>query len=141
MFKRVCFWMIMLFFVLTIPAYAKVAVTDVFMAEDVDNKSPVNVGKAFPASLGKLYCFSRITGMEVTPGVADEEAPLVYHVWLMKKGEEFQEMARVPLKIKSRSWRTRSRKTLLKSSVGEWQVRIIDENENELHRVSFQIIP
>lgn len=139
MMKKICFWLLLLSFVIMVPVFAEVSVTDMYMAEDVDNRRPVNVGTAFPAALERVYCFTRVNGMAVDVGSG--EGKTVYHVWYMKKDGVFQEMAKIPLVIRSRSWRTRSSKKILGNHVGEWKVDIKDENETVLASIPFQITP
>lgn len=133
------FLFVLLFFVVTVPAFAVVSVENVYMAEDVENREPINVGTVFPYSVGKIYCLTRIKGMKMPAMQAASTYPTVYHVWYRKKGTSFLEMARIPLTIKSGSWRTRSSKTLDKSYIGEWKVDVIDENNTVLKSVPFSV--
>lgn len=101
----------------------KVAVGQITTA--IEKQMPVDKIENFPADYGKLYCFTRIVG-------ADQETQ-VTHVWYYQEDE----MARVVLPVRSSDWRTYSSKRFLPQWVGQWRVKILDADENELATIAF----
>lgn len=80
----------------------------------VEDMAPVGANTQFFESVGRICCFTRITGAADTTTVT--------HVWYF--GEE--EKARVELTVKSASWRTWSCKTMLDAWSGAWRVDVLD---------------
>jgi len=101
----------------------KVAVGQITTA--IEKQMPVDKIENFPADYGKLYCFTRIVG-------ADQETQ-VTHVWYYQEDE----MARVVLPVRSSDWRTYSSKRFLPQWAGQWRVKILDADENELATIAF----
>lgn len=95
----------------------------------VVERAPVDAVQSYPVTVGKLYCFTQVTG-------AQEETSLT-HVWFW--GEK--EVARTTLPVRSANWRTWSVKTILPSWTGEWRVDILDAEGNLLHSLPFVLIP
>ncbi len=60
----------------------------------------------------------------------------VSHVW----ERDGVVMARVPFSVKGPRWRVYSTKNLEPSWVGEWTVKVVDDQGNELHRESFSYV-
>jgi len=91
----------------------------------IEQQMPVDKIDSFPADYGKLFCFTRITGAKTETHVT--------HVWYYQDNE----MARVVLPVKSSDWRTYSSKRFLPQWAGQWRVKILDENDNELATIPF----
>ena len=79
----------------------------------IEDRLPVGESTQFFESVERLYCYTRINGAADTLEVT--------HVWFF--GDE--EKARVPLTIKSASWRTWSSKKMLDAWAGVWRVDIL----------------
>jgi len=79
----------------------------------IEGRMPVGESTQFFESAERIYCFTRITGAADTLEVT--------HVWF--HGDE--EKARVPLTIKSASWRTWSSKKMLPGWSGVWRVDVL----------------
>lgn len=94
----------------------------------VERLKPVEPGRRFPAGVGKLYCFSRISNVEIETEV--------HHVWY--RGTE--ERLRIALPVKPPSWRTYSWKRIQPTDFGEWRVDICDAAGNVLKTVVFEVI-
>jgi len=92
----------------------------------VEDRQPSGVGTVFPDGLDKLYCFTKIGGAKDTA--------YVYHVWYF--GDD--EIARVKLPIKSKSWRTWSSKKL-NMGLGNGHVEIVSESGDILGKAEFEI--
>lgn len=102
-------------------------VSEAAITTGIKDRRPVDVNETFPASTGRLYCFTELTGAS-----PDET---VTHVWY----REGKEMARVKLPVRSSSWRTWSSKTLLPEWSGKWKVEILDGEEKLLKVIPFAL--
>lgn len=94
----------------------------------VSDRTPVDAVQSYPASAGRLYCFTRITGAPA--------GSQVVHVWYL----ENQEMARVALSVNSSNWRTWSSKTLRPDWAGSWRVEVLDAAGTLLQTLSFNLL-
>ena len=97
------------------------------ICQDVVDREPVDAGVSFAASVGTLYCFTKITGAQ--------EATQITHVWYF--GAE--ERARVDLDINSATWRTWSSKIIQTHEVGSWRVDVLDPAGTVLKELQFEI--
>ena len=84
------------------------------ICRDVVDREPVDAGTQFAPSVGKLYCFTQITGAQ---GPTE-----VFHVWYFAETER----ARVSLSVNGSSWRTYSSKIIQSHEIG-------DQNKKEEH--------
>lgn len=103
---------------------------EVAICQDVVERRPVGKADQFKSTVGKLYCFNRITLKKPPPTE-------VTHIWY----RENQEVSRVTLPVKSFHWRTYSLKKILPQEFGSWHVDIIDPQGAILTTVPFTIIP
>jgi len=97
------------------------------ICQDVVDREPVDAGVSFLASVGTLYCFTKITGAQ--------EPTKVTHVWYFGATER----ARVELDITSSSWRTWSSKIIQAHEIGSWRVAILNEAGTVLKELQFEI--
>jgi hypothetical protein len=105
------------------------SVATAVICKSVDNRQPVEPGTIFAASVGKLYCYSKI---------ADIQNPTkIEHVWYFGDTER----ARISLGVNPPSWRTYSSKIIQAHEIGKWHVKILDESGNSLEDVAFEITP
>jgi len=107
---------------------ATLTVEDGTICKDVLDYTAVEPGTSFPASVEKLYCYTKIVGaLDPTE---------ITHVWFYGDTER----ARVTLAVNSPLWRTYSSKIIQPYDVGSWNVVVIDQSENVLGSFSFTII-
>ena len=99
------------------------------ICRDVINREPVDVGTSFEASVGKLYCLTKITG-----AVGPTE---ITHVWYFGNTER----ARVSLDVNAASWRTYSSKIIQAHEVGAWHVDVLGPADELLQAFDFTITP
>jgi hypothetical protein len=93
-------------------------------ATSVENREPVGEATEFEASVGKVYCWSK---------VATETVPTtIKHVWYQGEQKVFEK----DLDIKYPSTRTWTVKTI---QAGSWRVDITDEAGKVLDSVSFTV--
>lgn len=97
------------------------------ICQDVVDREPVDAAVSFAASVGTLYCFTKITGAQ--------EATQITHVWYF--GAE--ERARVDLDVNSATWRTWSSKIIQTHEVGSWRVDVLDSAGTVLKELKFEI--
>lgn len=109
----------------TFAAAGELSVAESSITTAIENQQPVDQISTYPADFGKLYCFTRIVGATSDTSVT--------HVWLFQG----HEMARVTLPVGSKNWRTNSSKRFLPQWAGEWQVRVLDAEGNELASIPF----
>jgi hypothetical protein len=99
------------------------------ICRDVINRQPVDVGTSFEASVGKLYCLTKIIG---AAGPTE-----ITHVWYFGNSER----ARVNLDVNSASWRTHSSKIIQAHEVGAWHVDVLGPADELLQAFDFTITP
>jgi hypothetical protein len=99
------------------------------ICRDVINREPVDVGTSFEASVGKLYCLTKIVG---AAGPTE-----ITHVWYFGNSER----ARVGLDVNSASWRTYSSKLIQANEVGAWRVEVLGPGGELLQTFDFTITP
>lgn len=93
------------------------------------DRHPVEQGVRYSPTVGKIYCFSRISNIE--------SATQIQHVWYYKNTER----ARVELAVNPPSWRTFSSKRISTTDTGRWRVDILDHDGNVLKTLGFDITP
>ena len=92
----------------------------------VANREAVDAGTSFAGSVGRLYCFSKITDIP--------EPSEIVHVWYYGETER----ARVSLGVNPPAWRTHSSKIIQAHEIGSWRVEIIDASGNLLETLKFE---
>jgi hypothetical protein len=103
------------------------AITSATICKNVINREPVDAGTSFLASEAKLYCFSKIDGIQ-----SDSE---IVHAWYYGGVER----TRITLGVKPPAWRTYSSKIIQPHEIGAWRVEILDSAGNILKTVEFEI--
>ena len=104
--------------------YAGATATAVICTE-VTDRAPVGAADKFPATVGRLMCFSEVKGA----------TGKVVHVWL--HGDK--EMASVELNIGGDRWRTWSAKNIMPDWKGAWKVEVRDEAGAVLATAAFVV--
>lgn len=94
--------------------------------EVVDHEASAS-STSFPASIGKIYCLTKIIGAK--------EQTWVTHVWYYGDTER----ARVKLAVKSTNWRTYSSKRIQTHETGPWHVDVVDKDGRVLQTYRFDI--
>ena len=104
-------------------------VVDAVICKDVIDRTPVDIGSSFRASVGKLYCFTKITGAQEPTSIA--------HAWYFGN----MQCAWVTLKVDSANWRTYSSKVIQPHQVGLWHVDVLGPDGELLQTLEFEIKP
>ena len=102
-------------------------VTNSTICKKIVNREVVNEGRSFSASVGKLYCFSKIANIDSYTEVV--------HTWYYGNTER----ARVTLNVNPPAWRTYSSKIIQAHEIGSWRVEIQDASGNLLNTVHFEV--
>jgi len=97
------------------------------IAASVVDRTPQDVSDSFPATVSKLYAFTKIAGAKGDTTIK--------HLWFY--GDRL--MAEVKLPVRSSNWRTYSSKRILPSWTGEWRVDIVTEDGALLKSIGFHI--
>ena len=105
------------------------SVQEMVIATDVKKLRPSGVGETFPATVGKLFCFTRIAG---TGAKAETK---VHHLWFY--GDHLVQEVQLP--VKWFNWRTYSFRPIPPEWTGSWRVDITAEDGTLLKSVSFTI--
>ena len=109
------------------PAATSSAVSvEAVVARSVMDRAPVDSGTAFPADVGQLVLWTKVSGAA---------GSMVRHVWF--HGET--EVGNVELSISSSPYRTWSRKTVPLDWTGAWHVEVRDAAGAVVQRVDFTV--
>lgn len=109
------------------PAAGGTVTAEAVLARSVVDRVPQDTGTAFPADVGELTLWTRVTG------AAAESA--IHHVWM--HGDE--QVADIELRVGGSPWRTWSRKTIPPDWTGSWHVEVRDAAGTVLQRIDFTI--
>jgi hypothetical protein len=109
---------------IAVPASAQVTV-EAQLGTGIMESMPRGTGTSFPADVGTVYCWTRVTGAA---------GQGIRHVW-MHEGMEFP----VELEIGGSPWRTWSSKQIPPEWSGEWSVRILDADGAVLETLTFTV--
>ena len=102
------------------------ATVEAVLARTVLDRMPQDTGIAFPAQVGEVVLWTRVTG---------GEGQTLNHVWF--HGDT--EVGNVSLTISGSPWRTWSRKTIPADATGAWHVEVRDAAGTVLKRVDFTV--
>ncbi|HXM37940.1 MAG TPA: DUF2914 domain-containing protein [Gemmatimonadales bacterium] len=108
------------------PAPAKNISVDAVLARNVVDRAPQDTGTAFPADVGTLVLWTRVSGAN---------GQTLSHVWF--HGDT--EVGSVPLTVTGSPWRTWSRKNIPADATGAWHVEVRDAAGNVLKRIDFTV--
>jgi hypothetical protein len=107
-------------------AAPEVTVVEAVVAKSVVDRQPQDTGSAFPADVGQLVCWTKVTGAGGSS---------IHHVWF--HGDT--QVGDVELQISGSPWRTWSRKTVPADWTGAWHVEVKDAAGNLLKRIDFTV--
>ena len=104
----------------------QVSVEGAAICTGVADREAVDPGTSFAVSVGRLYCYSKIAGIQ--------ESTEIVHVWYFGEVER----ARVSLGVNPPAWRTYSSKIIQAHEIGSWRVEIFDAAGNLLETLKFE---
>lgn len=108
---------------------APLVVEESAICQDVVDLQSVGVSDSFDASVGKLFCFTKITGAQSPTQIS--------HAWYFGNTQR----AEITLSVKSSSWRTYSSKIIQPHEIGDWHVDILGPGGEILKSLEFKILP
>ena len=98
---------------------------EIAVGRSVMDRMPVDTASTFPAAVGELACWTRVSGLAGTT---------IQHVWIHGE-DEFP----VSLEIGGPSWRTWSTKVIEAERTGEWRVEVRDAAGTVLETIRFTV--
>lgn len=104
----------------------QITVDEAAIAKSVLDRVPQDTGSAFPADVGQLICWTKVTGA----GGAS-----IHHVWF--HGDT--QVGDVELQVGGSPWRTWSKKTVPADWTGAWHVEVRDASGAVLKRFDFTV--
>jgi Protein of unknown function (DUF2914) len=108
------------------PARHSPVTAELAIGKSIDKNMPVDTASAFPADVGSVVAWSRVTDAEAGTKIT--------HVWI--HGDD---TSKVELNIGGSPWRTYSRKTLGENGTGDWKVEVLDAAGTVLATKSFKV--
>src|SRR5262245_22797326 len=108
-------------------ATSSLTVMEAVVARSVVDRVAQDTGTAFPAAVGQVACWTKISG--ATAGT------MVHHVWFFGDTQ----VGDVELTLGGSPWRTWSRKTVPAEATGAWHVEIRDASGAVLRRIDFTV--
>src|SRR5437867_5535122 len=107
------------------PATA-IEVTEGVVAKAVLDRQPQDTGSTFPADVGQVVCWTKLSGAEGSS---------VHHVWF--HGDT--QVGDVELQVGGSPWRTWSKKSVPPDWTGAWHVEVRDAAGTVLKRIDFTV--
>jgi hypothetical protein len=102
-------------------------VREAVITTQVIDRTPVDAIQTYPASVERLYCFTRVSGAAAATSIT--------HVWYLRGVE----ISRIELPVRSADWRIWSQKTIFPGSAGDWKVDVLDAEGKLLKSISFTL--
>lgn len=109
-------------------ATPSVTITEASIAKTVVDRAPQDTGTAFPADVGQVVCWTRVSG---------GTGATIHHVWF--HGDT--QVGDVELQVGGSPWRTWSRKSIPADWTGVWHVDVKDASGAVLKRIDFTVGP
>ncbi len=98
------------------------------LCKAIEERMPVEAGVEFSSDMEQIYLWCKVTGMTDTTTIK--------HLWIYQE----KQLASVSLPVRSSSFRTWSSKKLLPQWVGDWEVRVVDADDNILKSLKFTVV-
>jgi hypothetical protein len=102
-------------------------VSEAVITTQVIDRAPVDAIQTYPASVERLFCFTRVTGAPANTSIT--------HVWYLRGVE----MSRNELPVRSGDWRTWSQIMIFPGSAGGWKVDVLGPEGKLLKSISFTL--
>jgi hypothetical protein len=123
-YKLIMFLLLLCYLPMTVLA---MEVSEAVITTQVIDRVPVDAIQTYPASVERLFCFTRVTG-------AAEDTSIT-HVWYLRGVE----MSRAELPVRSGYWRTWSQITIFPGSAGDWKVDVLGPEGKLLKSLAFTL--
>ena len=102
-------------------------VNEILLGTGLENREVTGVDTTFSADVGKIYCWTKITG-------ATSETQIAHH-WFF----EDKEVVKIDITVKYPSYRCWSIKTIYPEMKGNWKVEVKDSEGKLLSSISFTV--
>ena len=106
-------------------APASAVTVEIVIGKNVADRMPTDTASAFPADVGSLVCWTKVTG------AAGQK---ITHTWTHGPHTDV-----ITLSVGGSPWRTYSRRTMDPSWTGEWTVTVKDEAGNVIGTKTFTV--
>jgi len=110
-----------------VSAQSGLTVPESSIATMVVDRTPTGTSMTFPASVERLYAWTRIQGAAA--------GDIVHHVWIQGDVER----ADIELRVGGSPWRTWSNKAIMPEWTGDWRVEVRDARGNVLETIRFTV--
>ncbi|MDP2960996.1 MAG: DUF2914 domain-containing protein [candidate division Zixibacteria bacterium] len=133
MLKRLCLSLLFLSLIflpsicLNAQEKSNLEVNEILLGTGLENKEVTGVDTTFSAEVGKIYCWTKITGATSETQIA--------HRWYF----EDKEVAKIDITVKYPSYRCWSIKSIYPEMKGNWKVNIEDSDGKLLSSISFTV--
>ncbi len=104
-----------------------ISIEDATICRDIVDRTPIDPGDVFTSDAERLFCFTRVVG-------AQQDIDIL-HNWYYND----QQVASVPLTIRSVNYRTYSSKRIQAEWRGEWRVEIVGSDGTLLEKIIFMV--
>lgn len=125
--KKVLLTFILIFGAFALIQAQNITIESMDFGTDVQDRQIVGADSVFANTVGAVYCFTHVVGVQDTADIA--------HIWY----HEGDERANVTLNVRSNSWRTWSSKNILEAWTGQWSVDVVGPNGDVIATESFTI--
>lgn len=106
---------------------SNLVVNEILLGTGLENREVTGVDTTFSADVGKIYCWTKITG-------ATSETQIAHHWYFDEK-----EVAEIVISVKYPSYRCWSIKTIYPEMKGNWKVEVKDSEGKTLGLISFTV--
>jgi len=128
--KLYIFVLIVLFPILSFAmGESPVTVDNMVFCTAIKDRNPIGTGISFLNSVGKIYCFTKLSSALDTTSIS--------HIWYWNNTH----IATVDLKVNGKSWRTWSSKTIIEEWTGTWRVDVFSPVGGIIHSQEFLLRP
>jgi hypothetical protein len=108
------------------PARRPDVTAEVAIGKSIDKNMPVDTASTFPADVGSVVAWTRVTGAEAGAKIT--------HAWI-----HGADTSKVELNVGGSPWRTYSRKTIGSDATGDWKVDVMDGSGKVLASKAFKV--
>ena len=102
-----------------VPFSQQAASVELAVGKSIEAGNPVDTASAFPADVGQIAGWSRVSGMAAGSKIT--------HLWI-----HGADSSRVELNIGGSPWRTYSRKTIPAGATGDWTLEVLGSDGAKL---------
>ena len=106
----------------------KLKLNEIMICRDIYKRNPVKPGIDFINTVDTLFCYTKISNS----GLKQQ----VRHIWFFNNKEITTVKYNIKPSFNYRSW---SRKKIMKNQIGKWRVDVVDNNNELLGSINFNV--